>query len=126
MVVLREGLAGSEGAKLQAQLQDIGFNPDPIDGRFGPATEAAGLAFQKSAELLADGIAGPHHIVQEVFEEAPQDVPPPAPCARRKRVASVFCASWCLLRHWWPTLSHRPPEMHAIDYLAREHPRAFV
>jgi putative chitinase len=59
MVVLREGSAGSEVAKLQAQLQDIGFNPGPIDGRFGPATEAPVLAFQKSAGLLADGIAGP-------------------------------------------------------------------
>src|SRR5262249_59843717 len=59
MAVLREGSAGSEVAKLQAQLQDLGFNPGPIDGRFGPATEAAVLAFQKSAGLLADGIAGP-------------------------------------------------------------------
>ena len=59
MAVLREGSAGSEVAKLQAQLQELGFNPGPIDGRFGPATEAAVLAFQKSAGLLADGIAGP-------------------------------------------------------------------
>jgi len=59
MAALREGSAGSEVAKLQAQLQDLGFNPGPIDGMFGPATEAAVLAFQKSAGLLADGIAGP-------------------------------------------------------------------
>src|SRR5438552_707216 len=59
MPMLREGSAGSEVAKLQAQLQDLGFNPGPIDGRFGPATEAAVLAFQQSAGLLADGIAGP-------------------------------------------------------------------
>jgi peptidoglycan hydrolase-like protein with peptidoglycan-binding domain len=59
MAVLREGSAGSEVAKLQAQLQELGFNPGPIDGRFGPATEAAVLAFQRSAGLLADGIAGP-------------------------------------------------------------------
>ena len=59
MAVLREGSSGSEVAKLQAQLQEIGFNPGPIDGRFSPATEAAVLAFQKSAGLLADGIAGP-------------------------------------------------------------------
>src|SRR5712691_11402898 len=59
MAVLREGSSGSEVAKLQAQLQDLRFNPGPIDGRFGPATEAAVLAFQKSAGLLADGIAGP-------------------------------------------------------------------
>src|SRR5215470_3307729 len=59
MLMLYEGSAGSEVAKLQAQLQELGFSPGPIDGRFGPATEAAVLAFQKSAGLLADGIAGP-------------------------------------------------------------------
>ena len=59
MAMLRVGSAGSEVAKLQAQLQDLCFNPGPIDGRFGRATEAAVLAFQKSAGLLADGIAGP-------------------------------------------------------------------
>ena len=59
MLVLYEGSAGAEVAKLQAQLQELGFSPGPIDGRFGPATEAAVLAFQKSAGLLADGIAGP-------------------------------------------------------------------
>src|SRR5215510_3760491 len=59
MLGLREGSAGSEVAKLQAQLQELGFNPGPIDGRFGPATEAPVRAFLKSAGLLADGIAGP-------------------------------------------------------------------
>jgi peptidoglycan L-alanyl-D-glutamate endopeptidase CwlK len=59
MEVLRQGSSGSDVAKLQAQLQDLGFSPGPIDGNFGPATEAAVLAFQKSMELLADGIAGP-------------------------------------------------------------------
>ena len=59
MSVLREGSSGSEVAKLQAQLQEVGFNPGRIDGSFGPATEAAVLAFQKSVGLLADGIAGP-------------------------------------------------------------------
>lgn len=59
MFVLCRGSLGAEVAKLQAQLQDVGFSPGPIDGRFGPATEAAVLAFQKSAGLLADGIAGP-------------------------------------------------------------------
>ena len=59
MVVLCQGASGSEVAKLQAQLHDLGFSPGPIDGNFGPATAAAVLAFQHSRDLLADGIAGP-------------------------------------------------------------------
>jgi len=68
----------------------------------------------------------PHRIVHEALEKATWDTPPPAPCSRRKRVAAVLRASWCILRHWRPMLSHGPPEMHAIDYLARDHPKAFV
>jgi hypothetical protein len=68
----------------------------------------------------------PGYTVPEVLEKAPQDTPPPAPCSRRKRVTFVFRASWCILWHWRPVLSHGPPEMHAIDYLAKDHPRAFV
>jgi len=66
------------------------------------------------------------HTVQAVSEKAPWDIPLQTPGLRRQRVASRLRAAWCLLRHWWPTLSHRPPEMHAIDYLAKDHPKAFV
>jgi len=68
----------------------------------------------------------PRHIVQEVSKKAPQDTPPPTPCSRRLRVAAVLRASWGILRHWRPVDSHRPPEMHAIDHLAKDHPKAFV
>ena len=68
----------------------------------------------------------PRHTVQEALERAPQGTPPPAPGSRRKRAASVLRASWCLLRHWRPACSHRPPEMHAMDHLAKDHPKAFV
>jgi peptidoglycan hydrolase-like protein with peptidoglycan-binding domain len=57
--VLKEGSSGPEVAKLQETLREFGFNPGLIDGDFGPATKAAVIAFQKSAGLLADGIAGP-------------------------------------------------------------------
>jgi putative chitinase len=59
MSVLREGSSGPEVAKLQERLRELGFNPGRIDGDFGPATRAAVIAFQQSAGLLADGIAGP-------------------------------------------------------------------
>jgi peptidoglycan L-alanyl-D-glutamate endopeptidase CwlK len=56
---LKEGSTGRAVAKLQARLKKAGFNPGLVDGDFGPATKAATIGFQKSAGLLADGIAGP-------------------------------------------------------------------
>ncbi len=59
MQTLKEESSGPEVRKLQKKLKALGFNPGLIDGRFGPATEAAVIAFQKSEGLLTDGIAGP-------------------------------------------------------------------
>ncbi|MDD2898203.1 MAG: peptidoglycan-binding protein [Desulfuromonadaceae bacterium] len=59
MSVLKEGSAGPEVVHLQEKLKERGFNPGVCDGDFGPATEAAVIAFQKSMGLLADGVAGP-------------------------------------------------------------------
>ena len=70
--------------------------------------------------------AMPHHMVQEVLEKALQDTPPLAPGSRRQRVAAVLRASWCMPRHWWPARRHRPPEMTAMDHLAKDYPKAFV
>lgn len=59
MKALRLGSTGSAVRALQKRLKTLGFNPGQIDGRFGTATEAAVLAFQRSEGLLADGIVGP-------------------------------------------------------------------
>jgi putative chitinase len=59
MTDLRRGSTGADVSRLQARLKERGFNPGQVDGDFGGGTEAAVLAFQKSAGLLADGIAGP-------------------------------------------------------------------
>ncbi|MCL6606734.1 MAG: peptidoglycan-binding protein [Geminicoccaceae bacterium] len=57
--VLRRGSTGHEVTRLQELLAAAGFPPGPIDGRFGAATEAALVAFQRAHELLADGVCGP-------------------------------------------------------------------
>ena len=52
---------GSEGAavtKLQKRLQELGYLAGTADGKFGVATEAAVIAFQKNNNLTADGKAG--------------------------------------------------------------------
>lgn len=58
MAVLRRGMSGAAVRRLQKKLKAEGFDPGRIDGEFGGGTEAALIAFQLSAGLLADGIAG--------------------------------------------------------------------
>jgi putative chitinase len=55
---LREGMTGNDVTGLQTRLQMRGFSPGAIDGIFGPGTEAAVVAFQKSEGLVPDGIVG--------------------------------------------------------------------
>lgn len=60
MTTLRTGSNGDDVVQLQARLAELGFLSGKADGDFGPATEAALIAFQKSKGLQADGIAGPN------------------------------------------------------------------
>ncbi|PTL76870.1 peptidoglycan-binding protein [Vitiosangium sp. GDMCC 1.1324] len=57
--LLKEGSRGAQVLDAQKELKAAGFNPGPLDGIFGPKTEAAVKAFQKSHGLVQDGIIGP-------------------------------------------------------------------
>ncbi len=59
MSVLRQGSSGPDVQDLQQKLKDLGFDPDGVDGNFGPGTTAAVIAFQQSNGLQADGVVGP-------------------------------------------------------------------
>lgn len=50
---------GPDVTALQNRLRERGFSPGASDGSFGPATQAAVLAFQRSEGLVADGVVGP-------------------------------------------------------------------
>ena len=53
------GDRGWDVAALQFLLWRRGFSPIAIDGDFGSATERAVFAYQRSAGLIGDGVAGP-------------------------------------------------------------------
>lgn len=55
---LKVGKSGADVRALQARLKRTGFFRARVDGRFGPATKAAVLRYQRSRCLPADGIVG--------------------------------------------------------------------
>lgn len=75
MRVLQEGATGPDVRSLQQSLLKAGFPPGSIDGQFGPGTEAAVLAFQQSAGLLADGVVGAR--TAAVLGLGPSQIPAP-------------------------------------------------
>jgi peptidoglycan hydrolase-like protein with peptidoglycan-binding domain len=57
--VLRRGAEGPAVELVQRRLEELGFRPGSIDGRYGDATYSAVMAFQKFEGLDPDGHAGP-------------------------------------------------------------------
>jgi len=57
--ILRYGSRGLCVEWLQRALHALGFDPGPIDGIFGPRTEAAVIEFQRTMGIQVDGIVGP-------------------------------------------------------------------
>lgn len=60
MPTLKQGSSGPDVTNLQQKLKDLGFDPNGVDGHFGPGTTSALKAFQQSKGLQADGVAGPN------------------------------------------------------------------
>jgi hypothetical protein len=52
-------MTGNTVKAIQRRLRENGFNPGPVDGEFGPQTQAAVLGFQAARGLVQDGEVGP-------------------------------------------------------------------
>jgi peptidoglycan hydrolase-like protein with peptidoglycan-binding domain len=64
MVILKVGSIGNDVKRLQ-QMLNSQFSDGPalaVDGIFGPKTRSRVVQFQKSNNLMADGIVGIHTI----------------------------------------------------------------
>jgi peptidoglycan hydrolase-like protein with peptidoglycan-binding domain len=57
---LTQGSSGRAVTDLQEALVNAGFNPNGVDGSFGPGTRNAVVAFQRAHGLTADGVVGPN------------------------------------------------------------------
>jgi peptidoglycan hydrolase-like protein with peptidoglycan-binding domain len=60
MATLQRNSSGPDVLALQQRLSDLGFDPNGIDGNFGPGTEKAVRAFQQAKGLGVDGKVGPN------------------------------------------------------------------
>jgi peptidoglycan hydrolase-like protein with peptidoglycan-binding domain/DNA invertase Pin-like site-specific DNA recombinase len=76
-LALGSGYGRPEGSArvrtLQQRLRKLEHQPGPVDGLYGPLTEAAVKRFQSSAGLQVDGIAGPRTL-NTLRSEWPQPV----------------------------------------------------
>lgn len=54
-----QGASGAEVKQIQQILAGQGYAVGAVDGIYGPQTQAAVQAFQKSKGLIPDGIVGP-------------------------------------------------------------------
>ena len=48
MPLVRQGSTGPDVTSLQQKLKDLGFDPNGVDGNFGPGTSDAVIAFSKA------------------------------------------------------------------------------
>ena len=86
-------LQRDEVRDIQARLRAFGFNPGPLDGIAGPATQAAVMHYQQNRELPQDGTIDRQLLEQLRQDPAPQIVAPPQGVQRPARVARSSNAS---------------------------------
>jgi peptidoglycan hydrolase-like protein with peptidoglycan-binding domain len=81
--ILKNGSTGAAVTKLQQNLKAAGYDPGPIDGDFGPKTEAAVKGYQQAQGLKADGIVGPKTWNKLANSSAPSTSPSSQPTLKQ-------------------------------------------
>ncbi len=92
MGTLKQGDSGAAVIALQNALVKRGFNPGGVDGDFGPGTAAAVRAFQRSAGLTPDGMAGPD-TVSALGLKPPAGVASMIPCITTDMAAQIVAGA---------------------------------
>lgn len=67
-MALAQGSTGDQVVQLQQRLAELGFDPGPVDGIFGPRTAAAVAQAQAAGNADVDGLVGPQ--TQGVLDNA--------------------------------------------------------
>jgi peptidoglycan hydrolase-like protein with peptidoglycan-binding domain/glucan-binding YG repeat protein len=77
--IVKYGQSGDPVKRIQQRLIDLGLLSGAADGKFGPKTQAAVIAFQKRAGLSADGIVGSKTAARLFAGDGAEQNPAPAP-----------------------------------------------
>ena len=72
MELLRMGSSGPDVEQLQEVLAERGFYNGTVDGDFGPGTERAVKAFQRSEGLVVDGLVGERTFIEMQLDDQKQ------------------------------------------------------
>jgi peptidoglycan hydrolase-like protein with peptidoglycan-binding domain/DNA invertase Pin-like site-specific DNA recombinase len=82
-----DGAGGSTRVRrLQLRLRELGLEPGPVDGLYGPRTKAAVERFQRASGLTADGVAWPQtrrSLARHAAEDERPATTPQVPVSRR-------------------------------------------
>ena len=98
--VLKRGSNDTAVRDLQEALKALGFDPGPVDGFFGMATEVAVKAFQHQRGIAVDGVVG--KVTWINIDEADQSEPvldigsAGLPVRRAQKRMSLVVSMWAV------------------------------